>query len=271
MAQLLATYPTFVWLALLATGIVIGLLAGLLGIGGGVVAFPVLLECYLLMGIEQGVAVRLAIGTSQASIVVASLGAAVAHWHAGTVDRALVRAWLPALIAGAVIGLALTRVASATTLTFSFAAVAIFLSLSLLRSQAKPLLPMPQGGLRQAPPVAVGLFASAIGVGAGTLSTPVLSLFDFPIKRAIGAGALFNIVVGLPAALAFLIFDHGTPGRPADSVGDVSLFCAAVLSLPALFVAPLAAAWSSRAPAVLLRRLFALCLAAIAVRLLLRM
>jgi Sulfite exporter TauE/SafE len=92
----------------------------------------------------------------------------------------------------------------------------------------------------------------------------------FPIKQAIGAGALFNLVIALPAAAFFPTHDHGTPGRPLDALGDVALFCVAALSLPALFVAPLAARWSARAPVSLLRRLFALCLAVIAVRLLLR-
>jgi uncharacterized membrane protein YfcA len=68
----------------------------------------------------------------------------------------------------------------------------------------------------------------------------------------------------------FLSHDLGTPGRPVDALGDVALFCVAALSLPALFVAPLAARWSARAPVSVLRRLFALCLAVIAVRLLLR-
>ena len=70
------------------------------------------------------------------------------------------------------------------------------------------------------------------------MSTPVLSLFSFPIRHAIGAGALFNLIISLPATAAFLAMDWQTPGRPADSVGDVAMFCVAALSLPVLFVAP---------------------------------
>jgi uncharacterized membrane protein YfcA len=90
------------------------------------------------------------------------------------------------------------------------------------------------------------------------------------VKQAIGAGALFNLVIALPAAAFFLTHDHGTPGRSVDALGDVALFCVAALSLPALFVALLATRWSARAPVSRLRRLFALCLAVIAVRLLRR-
>ena len=102
------------------------------------------------------------------------------------------------------------------------------------------------------------------------MSTPVLSLFSYPIKHASGAGVLFNVVISLPATVFFPGTDLGMPGRPADALGDVALFCVAALSLPALFVAPVAMRWSARAPSALLCRLFALCLAAIAVRLLLR-
>jgi uncharacterized membrane protein YfcA len=128
----------------------------------------------------------------------------------------------------------------------------------------------PRGPLALVPPTLVGGLAAAVGVGGGTLSTPVLTLFSFSIKRAIGAGALFNLVIAVPATLAFLAMDLDTPGRPADALGDVALFCVATLSLPALFVAPIAARWSARAPVALLRRLFAVCLAVIAARLLLR-
>lgn len=93
---------------------------------------------------------------------------------------------------------------------------------------------------------------------------------SYPTKPAIGAGELFNVVISLPAAVLFLVADLGTPRRPADSLGDVALFCVAAPSLPALFVAPVAMRWSTRAPSALLARLFPLCLALVAVRLLLR-
>ena len=91
---------------------------------------------------------------------------------------------------------------------------------------------LPQGPLGQVPPAVVGALASAVGVGGGTLSTPVLSLFAFPIRRAIGAGALFNLVIAAPATMFFLAHDLAAPGRTTDAVGDVALSCLAALSLP---------------------------------------
>jgi uncharacterized membrane protein YfcA len=272
MAELLATYPPTIWVALMATGVLIGLLAGLLGVGGGIVAVPVLLEVFDFIGVAEPVSVALAVGTAQASILVASGTAALAHWRAGTIDRALVSAWLPALMIGAVCGLVLGQYAPAKLLTSLFAMAAVGLALKMAVGDRLVLSRTPlQGPLGSLPPFAVGALASSLGIGGGTLSTPVLSLFSYPIKKVIGAGAFFNVVISLPATVVFLAADLGVPGRPADSLGDVALFCVAALSLPALFVAPVAARWSASAPATLLHRLFALCLAAIAIRLLMRL
>ena len=271
METLLSSYSPAVWTALLATGVLIGLLAGLLGVGGGVVAVPVLLEIFEFMGVSPSLAVSLAVGTAQASILIASTTAAAAHWRAGTVDRELVRSWLPALMVGALIGLAVGPFAPPWVLTGLFAVIAAALAVKMAAGDRLIIgHRQPQGPLALMPPTLVGGLAAAVGVGGGTLSTPVLTLFSFSIKRAIGAGALFNLVIAAPATLAFLVMDLDTPGRPADALGDVALFCVATLSLPALFVAPIAARWSARAPVALLRRLFAVCLAVIAARLLLR-
>ncbi|WP_421999117.1 sulfite exporter TauE/SafE family protein [Reyranella sp.] len=271
MLDLFSAYSPLIWLALLATGSLIGLLAGLLGVGGGVVAVPVLIEIFEAMEVDRPTALILAVGTAQANIVVASISAATAHWRAGTIDAALVRTWLPALLAGTVAGLWLGSHASAAVLTGTFAAVALALAVQLGASDRLVLGPTPpRGPLGQVPPTIVGVLASAVGVGGGTLSTPVLTLFSFPLKRAIGAGALFNLVIAVPATVFFLIHDIGRPGRTSDAIGDVALICVAALSLPALFVAPIAVRWAMRAPVLMLRRLFAFCLVVVAVRLLLR-
>ncbi len=82
---LLSTYPPGAWAALLGTGVLIGLLAGLLGVGSGIVAVPVLLEIFEFIGIGEPLGVPLAVGTAQASILIASVTAAGAHWRAGTI------------------------------------------------------------------------------------------------------------------------------------------------------------------------------------------
>ena len=272
MTHLLSIYPPTAWIVLLAAGLVIGLLAGLLGVGGGIIAVPVLLDVFIRLGMPDATATPLAIGTAQASVLVASVTAVLAHWRGGTIDRALVKAWLPALMVGVATGLALGPFAPAKVLTSIFAVVAALLGLKMALGNSVVLSrKQPTGAAAQVAPALVGALAAALGVGGGTLSTPVLSLFSFPIRQGIGAGALFNLIIALPATITFLAQGWDVSGKPADAVGDIALFCVAALSLPALFVAPAAARWSARVPLVQLRRLFALCLVAIAVRLLIRL
>ena len=217
MADLLSIYPVTVWVVLLTTGIVIGLLAGLLGVGGGIIAVPVLLEIFAATGVSGPVVVPVAVGTAQTSILIASLTAAFAHWRAGTIDRTLVREWLPALIVGTALGLGVEPFAPAKLLTGLFAAIAAGLGVKMALGDRVVLSRHPlKGPVAQLPPVLVGAFAAALGVGGGTLSTPVLSMFSFPIRRAIGAGALFNLIISVPATMAFLAMDWQTPGRPPE-------------------------------------------------------
>jgi uncharacterized protein len=266
-----ALYPLTACLILLATGVMIGLLGGLLGVGGGIIAVPVLLELFQSTGVAAEEIVPLSIGTAQASVLVASLLAAHAHWRAGTIDRGLVRQWLPGLLLGTAFGLILGPLAPASVLTGIFAAIAAGLGIKMALGPRLVLTQHPlRGAIAQLPAGLVGALAAALGVGGGTLSTPTLALFSFPVQRAIGAGALFNVIIAVPATIAFLSMGWQAPGRPADAVGNVALFCVAALSLPALFVAPIAARWSSRVPVMLLRQAFALCLCAIAVRILMR-
>lgn len=265
-------YPLQACLALLTAGVLIGLLAGLLGVGGGIVAVPVLVEIFELVDVADATVLPLAVGTAQANIVIASLSAALTHWRAGSIDRSLVKSWLPALAVGAACGLAVVPFAPAKLLTGTFAGVAVLLGIKMAVGGGVVIARrLPSGSTAQIAPALVGMLAAALGIGGGTLSTPTLSLFSFPIRKAIGAGALFNLVIAVPATITFLAQGWGVSGKPADAVGDIALFCVAALSLPALFVAPVAARWSARVPLVLLRRLFALCLVAIAVRLLIRL
>src|SRR5476651_1696219 len=127
----LSIYPPTAWIVLLAAGLVIGLLAGLLGVGGGIIAVPVLLDVFNRFGMPDATATPLAIGTAQASVLAASVTAVLAHWRGGTIDRALVRAWLPALMVGVAIGLALGPFAPAKVLTSIFAVVAALLGLKM--------------------------------------------------------------------------------------------------------------------------------------------
>lgn len=237
--------------ALLAAGAAIGLLAGLLGIGGGVIAVPVLLEVF--GGGDDGAA--LALGTAHGAVLLAALPALAAHRRAGAVDGALLRRWLPPMLAGAALGLAAGRILPSAWLVGSFALLALALALRLLARPGLALAAAPPAPpLGWLPPAAVGAFAAALGIGAGTLSGPVLALLSVPLPAAIGAGSAFNLVVALPATMLAGLSGHVVP------------IALALLVAPAFLVAPPAARLSRRLDPALLRGIFGLVLLAIALR-----
>jgi hypothetical protein len=116
-----------------------------------------------------------------------------------------------------------------------------------------------------------GILGGLLGVGGCTLSGPTLALFSAPLMRVIGAGAVFNVAVALPATLVFVWSGLGKAGLPAGMLGYVTPVPLVALTVPAFLVAPWAARLAPRLPLRLLRRLFAACLLAIALRMLLHL
>lgn len=271
MTGFITAYDLWTVLVLLAAGVAIGLVGGLLGIGGGVIAVPVLLEVFAGTGIPDSERTALAVGTAQAAILLSSLSAAWAHTSAGSIDRQVVRAWMPAMLVGASFGLLLAPYAPPPVSIATFAAIALMLGAKMLTGgRVVAALAPPRPLVGWLPPAGIGLLSAALGVGAGTLSGPVLDLFSVPLSRSVGAGAVFNLAVAAPAVFGFAILGIGRTSLGSDAVGYVSLSATVLLSIPAMIAAPAAARLSGRLSPPLLRGLFACCLFLIAIRLLLR-
>ncbi|WP_439596146.1 sulfite exporter TauE/SafE family protein [Falsiroseomonas sp.] len=268
MMQALASYSPAAAVMLALAGAVIGAIGGLLGIGGGVVAVPVLLEVFARRGLAPEQVLPLCIGTAHLVVALAALPAAWGHARGGRLDFGVLRAWTPAVLGGGLIGLLLAHALPPALSTGLFAGLVALLALRMGLASGFVLAPAPPAPpLGLVPPALVGGLAAALGIGAGTLSGPVLGLFRVPLARAAGAGAVFNLAVAAPATLAFAL---AAPARLPDAVGEVALGAAALLALPAMLVAPLAARLSGRLREALLRRLFAAGLALIALHVLLR-
>jgi uncharacterized membrane protein YfcA len=267
----LAGYAWPAILALGAAGAAIGAVGGLLGIGGGVIAVPVLLEVFAATGVPDPLRLPISIGTSHLVVALAAAPAVWGHARAGTLDRAILRAWAPALALGGAIGLLGAGFVPPGVALITFAGLTLMLAAQMLAGRRlRVSTDLPRGMPGLLPPALVGLLAASLGVGAGTLSGPVLGLFGIPLLRAVGAGAVFNLVIAAPAALAYALSGEAM-GAPGDAVGQVALAAAALLALPAMIVAPVAARLSRRMPDAALRALFVATLLLIAARVLGRM
>lgn len=254
--------------ALLATGAVAGVLAGLLGVGGGIVIVPVLFNLFPLLGIDEAVRMHVAVGTSLATIIPTSIVSARAHYQRGSLDLDLLKSLAPGVVVGVALGSWLGARAGGATLTAIFAVVALLVAANMaFRKEGMVVAPaLPGGVVRQAIAVVIGGFSVVMGIGGGTLSVPILSAFAVPIRRAIGTAAALGLVIGLPGALSFIAAGLGVPDRPPGSLGYANLIGFALIVPTTMLLAPVGARLAHTIPPALLRKAFALFLFLTALR-----
>lgn len=211
--------------ALATAGALIGFLAGLFGIGGGAISVPVFYEVFLALGHDAGVAMPLAVGTSLAVIIPTSIQSARGHWHRGTVDIAVLRAWALPVLAGVVAGSAIARFAVPQVFQAVFAAVAAVNAAKLLSGgkgwRISDGLPGPAA--MRGYGAGVGAVSALMGIGGGAVSTLILTLHNVPIHRAVSTSAGVGVLIALPATLGYMAAGWGRPDLPADALGFVSL------------------------------------------------
>ena len=251
-----------IWVpALLACGSLAGFLAGLLGVGGGIVIVPVLYHLYTLSGLPLDMTMPLAVGTSLAAIVLISALSASAHYQRGSLDREVLRLWTPAGLVGVLIGTWLGgAVMSGMLLKILFGAVLIVVALHmLLTARSKPVVSdgLPGRRSQQGLSFGVGGLASMLGIGGGTLSVPILNLFSYPIHRAVGTSAAFGLFISVPAAAGYVVAGWGVDGLPSYSSGYLNWFALVLLVPMSLLFVPLGARLCHRLAVARLRQVFA--------------
>ena len=228
---------------LLGVGAIAGVLAGLLGVGGGIVIVPVLYALSGVMGVSDAVAIKFAIATSLATIIPTSISSSRAHRRKGSVDMTMFRSWAPFIFVGAGLGGFAAAAASSSALQAVFGTVALLVALNMLRRNAMALADAPPTGLpgRAAIAVPIGGFSAMMGIGGGTLSVPILTLLSFPVHRAVGTAALFGLVIAVPGIVGYALAGQDIEGLPPGSLGYINLPAAALISLATFLCAPLGA------------------------------
>lgn len=247
-------------LSLMVTGIIAGLMAGLLGVGGGIVIVPVLYHLFTLLGIDEAVRMHVAVGTSLATIIPTSIMSARSHHKRGSLDPVLLEKLIPGVITGVVVGSIISLYATGTALTAVFATVAFIVALNMAFKKdgfsLREGLPAKTGtGIIGA---FIGGISTLMGIGGGTLSVPILSAFNTPMRTAVGTGAALGLVISLPGAAAFMFNGLGEGGRPPLSLGYVNLVGLALIVPATILMAPRGAQMAHAINPTRLRQLFAL-------------
>lgn len=252
----------------LAVGAVAGVLAGLMGVGGGIVIVPAL---YLTLGsldMAPERIMQMAVGTSLATIVFTAASSASGHAKRGAIDWALLKIWAPSILVGVVFGGILGGLVSGRFLMIVFCTVALAVSADMLLRQASETT-TPRSHSK---PVwaGLGLFAGAVsammGIGGGTVCVPILSLLGYDIRKAVGTSAAIGLIIALPGTVMYIITGWNVTGLPPFSLGYVNLLAAAILVPMTVLGARMGVRIAHYISPVALRRVFGLFLALTALR-----
>lgn len=230
-------------LAMLATGCVAGVLAGLFGIGGGIVIVPVLEAVLAFLGVDPAIRMHIAVATSLATIIPTSISSARAHHRRGAVDVEVVKRWAVFVLIGALLGTWIASQVHSRVLAIVFATLALLVAFKMvLLPQSRNLTEaVPRGGWVAVIPTAIGCFSSMMGIGGGTFSVMTLTLFNEPIHRAVGTAALFGLVISLPGTIGFILTGLNDPRLPPGSFGYVNLAGFALIAPATVLMAPIGA------------------------------
>lgn len=252
-------YLLLLALVLFVSSIGAGTLAGLFGVGGGVIIVPVLYQVFAAFGVDEALRMHLAVGTSLASIMPTSLRSVSAHNKKGAVDWDVLRHWAPATAIGVLMGGALAAWLSgdALSLVFGVLALAVALYLGLGREEWRLGNELPKGVGAYLAAGAIGLASALMGIGGGTFAVALMTLFATPIHRAVATASGLGFVIAVPGAIAFAIAGWNEPGLPPLSLGYVNLLGLALVALGTTLAAPWGVALAHRASRIVLRRRFA--------------
>jgi uncharacterized membrane protein YfcA len=245
--------------ALLAAGLFAGFCAGMFGIGGGFVVVPAMLLVLPLLGGAKAEYAHVAVGTSAATIIVASLRSVTAHAKRGAVDFEVLKSWAPWLIVGVVVGVALAGHVDGRGLLLIFAIGVILMSVNFLAPRLSEMVvstEMPSGLAIVAIAGPLGAFSSLLGIGGGTIAVTVMTWCSRTIHRAIATASGMGVLIAAPTAVGFAIIGFGRAGLPWGSIGYVNLPAAIAISSMSILTAPLGVAAAHRLPSGPLKRVF---------------
>lgn len=255
----------------LIVGAIVGFLAGLFGIGGGLIIVPILVYLLPMVGVPDPLLMSTALGTSFATIVVTGFSSAQRHHQLGNIVWPAVKVLAPTImittfIAGLFIGKLDKAIASKV-----FSCLVIYLAIKMLLSIkpntiTKPLTTLSSliGG------VLIGIVSCAAGIGGGGFIVPFLNSRGIEMKKAIGSSAFCGMLLGLSGMLSFMVGGWNVPNMPDYSVGYVYLPAVVGITLTSFFTSKIGATTTTKLPVPTLKRYFACLLIFIAINMFLK-
>src|ERR1700747_804943 len=197
------------WLAgaIVVSGVVTGILAGLFGIGGGAVIVPALYEVFRILGVPEEVRMQLCIGTSLAIIVPTTIRSYLAHRERGEGIREVVRAWALPAVLGVATGAALAAFAPSIVFKIAFVVIISFIAIKLLfgRESWRLADELPGRAAMTFYGFLVGLCSSLLGVSGGSVSNTILMLYGRPIHNTVAISAGLGVPISIAGAVGYAL------------------------------------------------------------------
>ena len=258
------------WGLYLALGAFAGLLAGLLGVGGGLIIVPVLAVLFVQQGVASDVIMHLALGTSLASIVFTSLSSIRAHQQRGAILWPQFRQLTPGILFGAALGGWVASIMTTAWLKPLFGVFELAVALHMLSSvqpHAHRALP---GKLKMTGAGSIiGLISSLVGIGGGTLTVPLLVWHSVAMRQAIATSAACGLPIAIAGSLSYIFNGWQQPLLPQHSLGYLHLPALIGIVSSSILFAPLGAKLTHSLPVATLKKIFGVFLLLLAIKLLL--
>jgi len=253
----------------LGLGLVVGFFAGLLGIGGGGIMVPVLAMIFTHQGFADTQIMHMVLGTSMASIVITAMASAYSHHQHGAVRWDVWRQMAVGLLLGT---FSLSFLASYMPRTF----LAIFFSMFMtyvaiqmwLNIKPKPNRTLPNKAGLAGVGFGIGSISALVAIGGGTMSVPFLTWCNVKIQHAIATSAALGVPIAVAGGLGYMVSGYGEPNLPTYSVGYVYLPAVVLISIVSVFTAPLGVSLSHKLPVNTLKKVFAVLLLGLAIKML---
>jgi uncharacterized membrane protein YfcA len=228
-------------IAVIVSGAISGLLAGLFGIGGGTVLVPVLYQTLGYLGVADAVRMQVSVGTSIAIIVPTAIQSFRAHKRRGAVDMQLLKDWLIPLPLGVIAASIVAASISGGALRAIFAVVAFLVAMRLIFNRETWRLgnDLPGNPLRAIVGVVLGFLSTLMGIGGGVLNNTFMSLYGRSMHQAVATSSGVGVIISIPGIVGYMWAGWGAPGLPLLSTGFVNLPAALILIPTSVLTAPL--------------------------------
>ena len=252
-----------------AVGAVVGFLAGLLGVGGGLVIVPMLVFVFGSQEIPAAMTMHLALGTSLSSIIFTSISSFMAHHRRRAVHWDIVRKIVIGILTGTFLGSCFASTLTTNVLKAFFVVFLYFVSVQLLTNRKPKASREIPGWIGMfITGNAIGFVSSLVGIGGGSLSVPFMVWCNIAVHHAIGTSAAIGLPIAVAGTAGYIFNGWGNPDLPDYSIGYVYLPALFGIAAISVLTAPLGARLAHSLPVDKLKRIFGVLLIVVATRML---